>query len=54
MQVLADRDEKERANDSGYCLVLNMVKDLFMLVYVVDCSYSLYKSFVSSCFRNLS
>lgn len=42
MQVLADRDGKERANDSSYCLVLNMVKDLFILVYVVGCSYSHY------------
>lgn len=40
MHILGDGDGKERANDSNYCSVLNMVKDLFMFLHVVDCSYS--------------
>lgn len=41
MQVLNDRGGKEKVvSTSNYSLVLNMEKDLVMLLYVVDCSYS--------------
>lgn len=39
VQVLADRDGKETIV-SNYCLVLDMEKDLVVLLDVTDCSYS--------------
>lgn len=41
MQVLIDKDRKETVvSSSDYCLFLNMEKDVVMLLYFVDCSYS--------------
>lgn len=46
MQVLTDRDRKETVvSSSDYCLFLNVEKDVVMLLYVVDCSYSPSKIF---------